>query len=234
MQHNPVLLIQTNFTKHFKEVQMRGKFFLVLLAVLLASPAILVAQKAPKKSAGTTWAIKGDYVDACSCSPVCTCEFGIPMEGCEGMGAFKIKEGHYGRTSLNGATVAMYLKPGVEHALYFDESITEAQREALTKILNKSLADVGGTDLGTKTAKVNFSYGAGKASVEVPGVMTMSAEETKGMDGKKPIVLANSFNPLASKVMHGKATENDYNDYGRQYKYQGHNAWFGVIDLKGN
>jgi hypothetical protein len=213
---------------------MRSKYLVVLLLVLFALPVVVSAQKGSKKTTGTTWAIKGDYVDACSCSPVCTCEFGVPMEGCEGMGAFKIKEGHYGETSLNGATVAMYLKPGVEHALYFDESVTAAQREALTKIVDKSLADVGGSDLGTKTAKVNFSYGAGKAAVEVPGVMTMRAEETKGMDGKKPIVLANSFNPLASKVMHGKATENDYNDYGRQYKYQGHNAWFGVIDLKGN
>jgi hypothetical protein len=80
---------------------------------------------------------------------------------------------------------------------------------------------------------VSFSYGAGKASVDVPGVMTMKAEEAKGMDGKKPIVLANSFNPLATKVMSGKATQNDYRDYGREFKYEGHNAWFGAIDLKG-
>jgi len=190
------------------------------------------AQTEGKTSATPAWAIKGDYVDACSCPQVCSCEFGVPMEGCQGMGAFRIKEGHYGETSLNGATVALYIKPGVEHALYFDESVTAPQREALTSILNKRFGDEGGTDLGTKTAKVSFSYKAGKASVEVPGVMTMKAEQAKGMDGKKPIVLANSFNPLASKVMSGKATQNDYKDYGREFTYQGHNAWFGAIDLK--
>jgi hypothetical protein len=204
-----------------------------LLGAVLLSLTSVDAQTMGKKSAATAWAIKGDYVDACSCPQVCSCEFGVGMEGCEGVGAFKIKEGHYGDTSLNGATVALYIKPGVEHALYFDESVTEPQREALLKILDKRFGKEGGTDLGVKSAKVNFSSEAGKATVEVPGVMTMKAEEAKGMDGKKPIVLLNSYNPIASKVMSGKATQNEYKDYGRHFKYEGHNAWFGMIDLKG-
>jgi hypothetical protein len=213
---------------------MRGKYLVVLLLVLFALPVVVLAQKSGKKTTGTTWAIKGDYVDACSCSPVCTCAFGVPMEGCEGMGAFKIKEGHYGETSLNGATVAFYLKAEVEHAIYFDESLTGPQRDALQKILDKRFGKNAGMNLGVKTAKVNFSSESGKATVEVPGIMTVKAQEEKGLDGKKPIVVVNAFNPLATKLTHGKATENDYNDYGRQYKYQGHNAWFAVIDLKGN
>jgi hypothetical protein len=211
---------------------MRARHFFLLVSALLALSSVS-AQTASKKSGGTAWAIKGDYVDACSCPQVCSCEFGVGMEGCQGVGAFKIKEGHYGDTPLNGVTVALYIKPGVEHALYFDESVTQPQREALLKILDKRFGKEGGTDLGMKTAKVNFSSEAGKATVEVPGVMTMKAEEAKGMDGKKPIVLVNSYNPLASKVMSGKATQNDYKDYGREFKYEGHNAWFGMIDLKG-
>jgi len=207
--------------------------FIFLLATAVFSFGGVNGQTMGKKSTGTAWAIKGDYVDACSCPQVCSCEFGVAMEGCEGVGAFKIKEGHYGDTSLNGATVALYIKPGVEHALYFDESVTEPQREALLKILDKRFGKEGGTDLGVKTAVVNFSSDRGKATVEVPGVMTMKAEEARGKDGKKPIVLLNSYNPLASRVMSGKATQNEYKDYGREFKYQGHNAWFGMIDLKG-
>lgn len=207
------------------------QFFLLVWALLALSS--VSAQTTTKKSTSTAWALKGDYVDACSCPQVCSCEFGVPMEGCQGVGAFKIKEGQYGETSLNGATVALYIKPGVEHALYFDESVTQPLREALLKILDKRFGKDGGADLGTKTAKVNFSSEAGMATVEVPGVMMMKAEQAKGMDGKKPIVLLNSYNPIASKVMSAKATQNDYKDYGREFKYEGHNAWFGMIDLKG-
>ena len=212
---------------------MRSKHLALLFLVVLTIPAVVSAQEEMKKATGTTWAMKGDYVDACSCDLVCSCEFGVPMHGCEGMGAFRVKEGHYGETSLNGTTVALYIKPGVEHALYVDESVTEPQRDALLKILKERFGDDGGTQLGVRTAKINFAYGAGKATVEIPNVMAMKAEQAKGMDGKKPIVLTNSFNPLASKVMSAKATQNEYKDFGREFKYEGRNSWFGSIDLKG-
>jgi hypothetical protein len=212
---------------------MCNKHFGLLFLAVFAIPAILSAQQEMKKATTSTWAIKGDYVDACSCDRVCSCEFGVAMEGCEGIGAFRVKEGHYGETSLNGTTVALYIKPGVEHALYVDESVTEPQRDALLKILAERFGEEGGTQLGVKTAKISFAYAAAKASVEIPNVMAMKADRAKGMDGKKPIVLTNSFNPLAFKVMSGTATQNEYKDFGRQFKYEGHNSWFGSIDLKG-
>ncbi|MEK6571131.1 MAG: DUF1326 domain-containing protein [Bacteroidota bacterium] len=211
---------------------MRTKYFIILPAFLLIALNTASAQMEGKKSTGTAWALKGDYFDACACHYVCTCDFGGDPQahGCEGVGAIKIKEGKYGDTSLNGLTAAFYIKPGTEWSLYVDESATEAQRDALEKLVTPRFAEVG-KYLGVKTAKINFTYGGGKASLEIPNVMSAKGEQV--MNNKKPITVMNGMNPLADKVMAGKASVSQFKDYNKEFKYEGRNAWFGVIDKKG-
>ncbi len=211
---------------------MLKRFSVLAAAWLFGVFAIASAQTAPKKSGGTAWSLKGDYFDACACHYVCTCDFGgDPMaHGCEGVGAIKIKEGKYGETSLNGVTATFYIKPGTEWALYVDESASEAQRNALEKIVTPKFAEAG-RYLGVKTPKITFTYADGKASLEIPGIMMAKAEQT--LNRKKPITVTNGMNPIADKVMPGKASISQFKDYNNEFKYEGRNAWFGIIDRKG-
>jgi len=127
-------------------------------------------------------------------------------------------------------TAAFYIKPGTEWALYVDESASEVQRNALEKIVRPKFAELG-KYLGVKTAKISFTYGNGKASLEIPSIMMVKAEQT--LNNKKPITVTNGMNPLADKVMPGKASLSQFKDYSNEFKYEGRNAWFGIIDRKG-
>ena len=211
---------------------MRTKYLVLFLAVLFIALNTAGAQMKGKTSSGTAWAMKGDYFDACACHYVCTCDFGGDPQahGCEGVGAIKIKEGNYGETSLNGVTAAFYIKPGSEWGMYVDESATEVQRDALTKIVKPKFADVGNF-LGVKTAKINFTSEGGKATLEIPNIMLAKGEQVK--NNKKPITVMNGMNPLADKVMAGKASVSQFKDYNKEFKYEGRNAWFGMINKKG-
>ena len=63
----------------------------------------------------TTWRMQGDILEACSCNVTCPCNFGgdptqVP---CDAILAFRIQEGNYGNTQLNGLNMVLYLRiPG--------------------------------------------------------------------------------------------------------------------------
>ena len=63
----------------------------------------------------TSWRIRGDVMEACSCNLTCPCNFGgdptqVP---CQAIVGLRIQEGNYGATQLNGLNVVLYLSiPG--------------------------------------------------------------------------------------------------------------------------
>mgnify|MGYP003289510398 CR=1 FL=1 len=60
------------------------------------------------------WRIVGDFVDFCKCSVPCPCTFAQPpTEGdCEGIIAYRIREGNYGDVDLRGLNVVGVLRFG--------------------------------------------------------------------------------------------------------------------------
>ncbi|MDH3580448.1 MAG: DUF1326 domain-containing protein [Hyphomicrobiales bacterium] len=91
------------------------------------------------------WKIKGPKIASCSCDYGCPCEFnGAPTHGlCEGLEAHLIEEGWFGDTRLDGLVIAArYRWPGAVHKGggivqgVIDERASDAQREALFKILD--------------------------------------------------------------------------------------------------
>ena len=84
-----------------------------------------------------------DETATCNCAWGCPCQFNaLPTHGrCEALVAVRIREGHYGPTSLNGLTfAAAYWWPGAVHEgngvvqLAIDERATAEQRQALLNI----------------------------------------------------------------------------------------------------
>ena len=54
-----------------------------------------------------TWSIKGDFIDFCKCAVPCPCSWGQPpTDGdCQGIVAWRIREGGYGDVELDGLNV---------------------------------------------------------------------------------------------------------------------------------
>jgi hypothetical protein len=53
------------------------------------------------------WWMRGDWFDVCSCDIACPCEFAQPPTNnrCEGVLAYKVREGAYGDVRLDGLNV---------------------------------------------------------------------------------------------------------------------------------
>ena len=98
------------------------------------------------------WHIEGEYVEFCSCDHGCPCEANAPpTQGhCEGIVAFKIKNGHCEDVSLDGVTVVatFYFPRAFHHGGGHMQPIiggitSEKQTEAIFYILSGEDQPVG-------------------------------------------------------------------------------------------
>jgi len=101
-----------------------------------------MAQKMASKNR-IKWFLEADYLQACNCNYGCPCEFEAPptMGFCEGIGAWRIIKGKYGKVSLDGLALgfaahwpkAMHFGGGTA-VVFIDEKANKDQREALFQI----------------------------------------------------------------------------------------------------
>ena len=89
------------------------------------------------------WRMRGDVMEACSCATTCPCNFGsdpIPLP-CEVVIGWRIADGHYGNTRLDGLNVVLYGRiPGNAFqgnwtvGVYLDQRADQQQAQALGNI----------------------------------------------------------------------------------------------------
>ena len=89
------------------------------------------------------WKMEADYLQACNCDYGCPCEFSAPptQGNCQGLGAWRIIRGRYGKLPLDGLAFGFAAHwPKALHegngtvCMFFDEKASPQQREALLKI----------------------------------------------------------------------------------------------------
>ena len=91
------------------------------------------------------WRIVGDFLDFCKCSVPCPCTFGQPpTEGdCEGIVAYRIREGSYGDVDLSGLNLVGVARfegniwdedTRLDMGMILDERADDRQREAVQTI----------------------------------------------------------------------------------------------------
>lgn len=89
------------------------------------------------------WSLSGEYFQACNCDYGCPCEFEAPPTRgfCDGMGAWRISQGRYGRVNLDGLALGFALhspaalhKGNITLAVFVDEQAKANQRDALLNI----------------------------------------------------------------------------------------------------
>jgi len=146
------------------------------------------------------WKVSGYWFDVCKCSIPCPCEFAqTPTYGdCDGVLAYHIKNGDYGKISLDGlnALALADFKGNIwagntkaNIAIFFDEKAYDEQRDALNMIFTgkaggfmaefaKLIGHVHGVDY--VPIKFELADDLGYWSVEIPGKVTAKAEALTG------------------------------------------------------
>ena len=147
-----------------------------------------------------SWDLKGDWFDVCNCNIPCPCTFAqTPSYGdCQGVMAYHINRGQYGKTSLDGLNVLILdsFKGNIwagetkaDLALFFDERADEDQRKALDMIftgkaggLMGKFANLFGKVRGLEYAPIKFEVAEdlGYWSAEIPGKVIAKAEALTG------------------------------------------------------
>ena len=147
----------------------------------------------PKK---VKWSIEADFLQGCNCDYGCPCEFEAPPTGgtCEGLGAWKIKKGRYGKVSLDGLGFAFAAKwpKAIHHGngtavLFFDKRANQEQRDALLQIASGQAGGMPFEVIVTTFSKVlepqyvdfKFNIKGKNSSVKVGDFLSIAHEPIK-------------------------------------------------------
>jgi hypothetical protein len=197
------------------------------------------------------WRIVGDFIDFCKCSVPCPCSWGqAPTEGdCDGVIAYRIREGNYGDVELDGLNVAGFGQfegniwdegTKMRAGFVLDERADGAQREALQTIFagqaggwpEMFIQNALGEMLGLEVAPIDLQIAddASSWSISIPGKATGSAEVLTGptsVPGKQVQVLnipGAEAGPNSGPTTYGIATANDAEAFGMKWDWSGRSA----------
>jgi hypothetical protein len=119
----------------------------LILSVVVVGLAYLAAPPAKSAEPAKSWAVKADYIEACSCSLFCSCYFNMKPEGghmCEFNNAVKINEGHVGDVKVDGlkfwvsGDLGGDFTKGMKGAVVtLEPNTTKAQQDAILFLIGK-------------------------------------------------------------------------------------------------
>lgn len=110
------------------------------------------------------WRMRGPEIANCNCDWGCPCQFNaLPTHGhCRAMTAMRVDEGHFGDVPLAGTRwLGMFAWPGPIHhgggevQVVIDDGATEAQRDALLRILTGQETVPGATIFNVFAAMID-------------------------------------------------------------------------------
>jgi len=155
-------------------------------------------------AAETSWRMRGDVMEACSCATTCPCNFGsdpIPLP-CDAIIGWRIQEGHRGDIRLDGLNVVLYLRiPGNAFqggwtlGVYLDQRANQQQADALTSIFSGQagswpavLGSLIANPLVPKQVPIQFETVDGEHRITVPGLLEVGTERVPNpLPGQPPL-----------------------------------------------
>jgi hypothetical protein len=201
----------------------------------------------------TAWHMRGNVMEACSCSTTCPCNFGsVPTEiPCGAVVAWRIQEGNYGNTGLDGLNVVLYVRiPGYifdggwTAGVYMDERANKEQINALGAVFS---GDAGGwpavlsaliaNRLPSKQVPVTYEVIDGDCRILIPGLLEIGTERVPNpMPGQPPLDpkidgLAVPFYTGSAAVRHSRILK--LTDPNMSFEYSGRSALIGQFDYTG-
>jgi hypothetical protein len=222
--------------------------------LLLASAASILGLGA----AGTSdWAMNATAIEACSCPMFCQCYFntkpaqhhdhGRPEGYCRGNRAFRVNKGYYGATSLDGAKFWLTNDLGSDFSqgktdwsvLYFDKSLTPAQRVGLQDVVSH-LFPLQWRSYTTAEAPIDtWEYNEHSAHATIDGGKTAEIKlvRTVSANGLGPVVLRNLKYWGAPRNDGFVMMANELDAYRvgpKAFEYKGTNGFLITVDITSN
>ncbi len=185
------------------------------------------------------WRAVGDWFDVCSCNVPCPCTYAQPPTGnhCDVIFAYRIREGHFGETRLDGLkavvvadlTGNVWAGGDIDAGVIFDAAADPEQRRALQLIFTgqaggwmKHFFPVIRTVKGVEFAEISIDVDDALEHwrVEIPGVMRASGEALTGptADPSRRVQTINApgseVGPTDGPVTWGKSVEGHWRAFG--------------------
>ncbi len=198
------------------------------------------------------WSWTADYIQGCNCDWGCPCNFNAPpTKGhCEGMVAWHIRKGRYGKVVLEGLNCAVAAKwPGQIYegngtaAVYIDERAKLEQRDALVMIMSgqagglpfELIATTFSTLLEPRYVSIDFKVAGKDSSITIGKLMNVILEPMRnpvtGAIHEAQIVLPNGFIFTKGETLNTK--ECVVNDGPINFSYPGKNGHYAVVRYSG-
>ena len=201
---------------------------------------------------GQQWKISGDFVDFCKCAVPCPCSWGRPpTEGdCQGVIAYRIREGNYGDVNLDGLNLVGITEfegniwdddVRADMGMIIDESADDDQRGALQTIFGGEAGswpqvfaeNVLGKMLGMEFAPIELEIADDASSwrLTVPGVTKAVTEVLTGpttRPGERHAHVVNipgaEAGPNSGPTTYGIATVNEADAFGLKFDWAGRSS----------
>ena len=152
----------------------------------------------PATATASQFDVRLDQIESCNCPPNCPCQFGgMPTNtSCHFLIGYHVQEGRFDNVRLDGANFAVIcLYPGAIHqgngaaALFVDESLSEAQVNAIGQILSgkhggmpwEALAATLSSVEGPIRSKLEMHVNGTRSSFRIPGVMDLQQTPIKDL-----------------------------------------------------
>ncbi|MEM7540699.1 MAG: DUF1326 domain-containing protein [Pseudomonadota bacterium] len=186
----------------------------------------------------TSWATKGEYMEACSCDFLCPC---IPKNSttpathdyCKVAIAMDITEGHLGDTDLGGVRWVLFAQSKAIMSegewiggIVIDESATDEQADAITKIATPEAgAGVGmfapaiSDFRGIERKAIEFIKDGHNVSVKIDGMLDQAIEGVGSLSAEgECIVIDNVNHPVNTRLNLASALRNMINAFGIEWE----------------
>jgi hypothetical protein len=181
------------------------------------------------------WALRGEYMESCNCDYLCPCIYTNPQEGathdqCIAVMVFRIDEGHFGETKLDGLKFALVIRSGKVmadgnwiFAGVVDESADVVQRAALAAIFGGEAGGVPALirqNLVSDFRWIEFKpievqIGALKRSAAIPDILAFEIEgvASRSRSGD-PLYIDNTAHPANRRLALARAKETHVKGFG--------------------
>jgi hypothetical protein len=192
--------------------------------------------------AETKWAIRGEYMESCNCDYLCPCVYTNPQgpvthDHCYAVLVFRIDDGNFGGTRLDGCKFAFLLRSGKVmadgnwiFAGVVDEAANQPQRQALTAIVSGAAGGPPGfirenlvSDFrGVVFKPIEFTLDGLKRSAAIPDVVSFEIEGVASRNRSgEPFYIDNTAHPAGRRLALAQARELHMHGFGLELDLDG-------------
>lgn len=189
-----------------------------------------------------SWSLRGEYMESCNCDYLCPCIYTNPQEAathdhCTAVMVFRIDEGRFAETKLDGLKFALVIRSGKVmadgnwiFAGVVDESANAAQRAALAAIVG---GDAGGTPAlirqnlvsdfrGVEFKPIEVHIEGRKRSAAIPDILAFEIEGvvSRNRSGDQ-LYIDNTAHPANRRLALARATAIHVEGFGLELNLAG-------------